>query len=257
MPLPPPDLARHQQSVPPGAPTTQPGRGRNGMAIGAALVGAAVAISAVAVTLALNLERPAAPTTTPTPTPSPSPSASSTPSASPVRNQIAKTPRLGLEVWQGGAASPMSLGDQEDPVTTVAMKAEPFELRVPSLGKDLAMRICAWTDESVFRIEAGAKTESHPCYSPGTGIADFEHGSGTLFLNQEGHNYLIDTRLAKHSEEQDKILVSQFGTAGASTSVDQWKGDVYLSVFIDKDGDDTFDRTGPAEFEYVILDFPE
>lgn len=242
-------------SLPPAAPTTQPSRKRTGLVIGASLVAAAVAVATVAVTLALNMDRPpATPTSSASPSPSPSASASS---SSPAPNQITRSPRLGIEAWQGGAASTMTISSPETPVSTIALKAEPFELRFPSLKKDQAVQICAWTDDSVFRIQEGAKTEDHTCYAPGTGISDFEHGSATLFLHIEGHNYLIDTRMTKHSEDQDKVMFSRIQLGDSATPVGEWKGDVYLSVFIDRDGDRTFDRTGPAEYEYVVLDFPD
>ncbi|MFG1945834.1 serine/threonine protein kinase [Nonomuraea sp. NPDC048826] len=253
VPLPPPGTGPSSQpaSMPPGAPPTQPGRRRAGMAIGASLVAGAVTVATVAVTLVLNLDRPSGGGATATPTPS---AATGTPS--PVQNQIARSPRLGIEVWQGGAASTMAFSDPGKEISSVTMKAEPFELRFPTLAKDTAAQICAWTDDSVFRIERGGKVEDHSCYTPGTGIADYEHGSGTLYLNEQGHNYLIDTRVAKHTDAQDKVLFSTIAKDGATTQVDQWKGDVYLSFFVDRDGDGQFDLTGPAEYEYLVLTFP-
>jgi hypothetical protein len=222
------------------------------MAIGASLVAAAVTVATVAVTLVLNLDRPA----TPTPTPSPGGSAASG-SPSPVENQIARSPRLGIEVWQGGAASTMAFTDEDKEISTVSMKAEPFELRLPKLPKDTAAQICAWTDDSVFRIERDTKVEDHTCYSPGTGIADYEHGSGTLYLNEEAHNYLVGDRLAEHSDTTDKVLFSTIQKGDATTPAGEWKGDLHLSIFIDRDGDKRFDLTGPAEYEYLVLDFPD
>ncbi|MGI5267665.1 serine/threonine protein kinase [Nonomuraea sp. CA-218870] len=236
-------------SVLSGAPATQPGRRRAGMVIGASLVAGAVAVATVAVTLALNLDRPTGGATS-----GPTPSASGTPS--PVRDQVARSPRLGIEVWQGGTASTMAFSDRDREITRVTMKAEPFELRFPTLAKDTAAQICAWTDDSVLRVEQGAKVEDHTCYAPGTGIADYEHGSGTLWMDERAHNHLVDTRVAEHSDTQDKVLFSTISQNGAATPAGEWKGEVYLSFFVDRDGDKRFDLTGPAEYEYLVLEFP-
>jgi hypothetical protein len=45
-------------------------------------------------------------------------------------------------------------GDQD--VVTVSMRAAPFELRFPKLAKDVALQVCAWTDDNVFSVQDGA-----------------------------------------------------------------------------------------------------
>ncbi|GAA3184548.1 serine/threonine-protein kinase [Nonomuraea roseoviolacea] len=235
---------------PPRKDTTRPGQARARAVVrSAVVVGAAAALVAGAVLLTTNLGRGPGPTPTPTPTPS----APVTPAAA---GQLSRTPRLGLEVWQDGAASPLSLSDLDKPVTTVAMKRSPFELRFPTLKKDEALQVCAWTDDSVFSISDGGKVADHPCFRPGTGIADYEYGSGRLYLDNEGHNYLIGTRVSHQSGTQDKVYVSRFFRDKVDTAVADQRQDVYLTVFRDLDGDGTFKRAGEGEYEYVILHFP-
>jgi hypothetical protein len=135
------------------------------------------------------------------------------------------------------------------------MKRRPFELRFPTLPKDTAAQVCAWTDDSVFSVDDGGKVADHPCFRPGTGIADYEHGSGTLYLNNRGHNYLIGDRVGHSSASQDSVLFSTVFKDGASTLLADQKKDLYLTVFIDLDGDGTFKRAAPGEYEYVILNF--
>ncbi|MBN6057241.1 protein kinase, partial [Nonomuraea sp. RK-328] len=243
---PPPHLAANTPP-PPGKDSTRPGQARARVVVRSAVAVGAAAALVVAVFLTKDLGRGPGPTPTPTP--------STTPAAS-TAGQLSRTPRLGLEVWQDGAASPLSLSDLDRPVTTADMKRTPFELRFPTLKKDEALQVCAWTDDSVFSITGGGKVADHPCFRPGTGIADYEYGSGRLYLNNEGHNYLIGTRVSHQSDTQDKVFVSRFFRDKADTSVADQRRDVYLTVFRDLDGDGTFKRAGEGEYEYMVLHFP-
>ncbi|MGW0483417.1 serine/threonine protein kinase [Nonomuraea sp. NPDC003214] len=221
-------------------PVTRPGRRRRGLLVGA--VAAAVAVLAGVVVVVTNLTGAAGPTT-------------SSPSAS-TGNAVVRSPRLGLEFWQGNAAAPLALTDLDAPVTRVSLQAAPFELRFPSVPEERAVQVCAWTDDSVFDITDGAKTADHRCFAPGTGMADFEHGSGTLFLNDEGHNYLIGDRVTRHSDTQDKVLVSSIFQGDTQQPIAEQRGDLYLTVFVDHDGDQVFKQAGEGEYEYLVLDFP-
>ncbi|HUR02565.1 MAG TPA: serine/threonine-protein kinase [Nonomuraea sp.] len=241
---------------PPATPhPTQPSRKRAGVIVGTALAaGLAIALT-VAAAVAINRYRSPQASTSPSASgrAGMSPTVTATPTAA---AQVARSPRLGLEFWQDKAASPMSLTDLDRPITTVTLKRQPFELRFPTLPKDTAAQVCAWTDDSVFSIDDGGKVADHPCFKPGTGIADYEHGSGTLYLNDHGHNYLIGDRVGHSSNSQDTVLFSTVFKDGASTLLAAQQKDLYLTVFIDLDGDGTFKRAAPGEYEYVILHFP-
>ncbi|GAA2647473.1 hypothetical protein GCM10010412_011000 [Nonomuraea recticatena] len=239
-----------QTSKPPvGPPSTQPSRMKGRAVAGAALTAGLAVLTVLAVVIANGMRQP---DTTSGPTPSPSTATSQgTPAG-----QLARSPRLGLEFWQDGAPSLLTLTDLERPVTTVAMKRAPFELRFPTLPKDTPLQICAWTDASVFSVTDGGRTDDHPCFAPGTGIADYEHGSGTLYLNNAGHNHLVGSRVAAHSSTQDKVLFASLFQGGAASPVAQRQGELYLTVFVDLDGDGAFKRAGEGEYEYLVLDFP-
>lgn len=239
-------------SVPPGPePATRPSQGRVGVIAGSAL---AVGVAALVAVIAVIITNQGGGTAGPTGSPTPSRSATTA-----AVGEVARSPRLGLEVWQEGASAPMSL-DQldglDDPVTTVSMKRAPFELRFPALAKDRALQVCAYTDRSVFSIADGDKVADHSCFRPGTGVADYEYGSGTLYLNKQGHNYLVGTRVARHSDTQDKVLFSTIFRDDASTPVTEQREDLYLAVFTDLNGDGVFKRAGEGEYEFVVLDFP-
>ncbi len=240
-------------SQPGRPPATRPGRGRTGMLAGAAAAGLAVLV-VIAVVFTVVRDRPGV-TTTPQPSP-PTGSPTSPGASAQAAGQVARTPRLGLEFWQGGALAPMVLDDLDDAVTTVTLKGAPFELRFPQLTGDRALQICAWTDRSVFAIEDGGKVADHRCFRPGTGLADYEYGSGTLFLDDEGHNHLAGTRVARHSAALDKVLFSTVFRDDVSTPMAEQRQDLHLAVFTDLDGDGTFKKAGEGEYEYVVLDLP-
>jgi len=140
-------------------------------------------------------------------------------------------------------------------VVTVTMKTAPFELRFPKQAKDVAVEVCAWVDDSVFHIEDGASLSTDPRFAPGTGLADYEYGSGTLYLDNEGHNHFVDTRIASQSATQDKVYIAQTWRAQQSSPLQRQRGDLYLTVYIDKNKDGKATLTGPAEYEFVILHF--
>jgi hypothetical protein len=93
------------------------------------------------------------------------------------------------------------------------------------------------------------------CLGPGTGLADFEYGGGTLYLDDQGHNELAGTRISHQSADQDKVYVAQVRRGGRGTPLQQWQGDVYLTIFIDKNKDGKAQIAGPAEYEFVVPRF--
>jgi len=226
---------------------TVPVRRRTGSR--AAVLGAGAALVAIAAAAAITLWPSSGHTGGPTPR-------TSTPAANGGASGLLRTPRLGLEFWQNGAQDGMEFGTRAGKdVVTATMRAAPFELRFPKQPKDVAIQVCAWTDDSIFSVEDGAAVSTSPYFRPGTGVADYEYGSGTLFLNDEGHNHFVDTRIAAQSASEDKVYVAQTWLQQKATPLTQRKGDVYLTVFIDKNKDGTFELTGPAEYEFVVLHF--
>ncbi|WP_344394808.1 serine/threonine-protein kinase [Actinomadura alba] len=234
------------------APTRSPGTLRT-LAIGLGAL-ATVAVLAVAA-LTWNAMRGDR-----SPGPSTPGGDATTPTTAANTGQMARSPRLGLEFWQSGVLAPMSFAKTgEDAggkdVVRVAMRPGPFEFRFPKQPKGLPVQVSAWIDDSIFTIGDGGAVSDNPHFRPGTGIADFEFGSGTLYLNDQGHNYLINERIASHSAALDKVYFGQTWRDRQAAPLQQRKDDIFLTVFIDKDKDRRFSLTRPSEYEYVVLDF--
>ncbi|MFI0445660.1 serine/threonine-protein kinase [Actinomadura sp. 6N118] len=239
--------------LPVGEATTMepppPRRARRGRVVGgiaAAVIAVAIAAGVLASPLLKDSEAD----------PAKSPSAS-TPASGAAAGGITRTPRLGLEFWQGTAA-PMSLSaaaGETNPIVTVQMKAAPFQLRFPKQAVK-SLKICAWTDRSIFTPREGLPTKSDQCLGEGRGMADYEFGSGSLMLNNEGFNYLIDTRIQSLSADTSKVDYSQVYQDRADKPLQQQRGDLYLAIYAPKATDGKFHIVRPAELEYVILRFP-
>lgn len=190
------------------------------------------------------------------PGPTPTPQGGTTSAGATNPGQMARTPRLGLEFWQSGAQGAITFREEGGKdVVRIKMRAEPFEFRFPKQPKDVAVQVCAWVDDSIFAVAEYGEVRNNPFFRPGTGIADYEYGSGTLYLNDQGHNYLIGERIANHSATMDKVYFAQTWSDDKSTPLQQRKDDIFLTVFIDKNKDGEFKLTGPAEYEFIVLDF--
>jgi hypothetical protein len=171
-----------------------------------------------------------------------------------VEGTVARTPRLGLEFWQNGAEAPMSFqpsetGDRD--VVRVSMRPGPFELRFPRQRPEIAVRICAWTDSTIFSLQEGEDFRIHQFFGEGRGLVDYEYGSGTLYLDNQGMNYLVGTRIAHQSEAVDKVYFSQTWN-GAPTSLSRQSTDLFMTIFINKNDDAKFQL---GEYEYMVLHF--
>jgi AraC-like DNA-binding protein len=191
-----------------------------------------------------------------TPTPTPTGNRSATSPTAAAQGGVTRTPRLGLEFWQSGKLAPMTFDAQgTQDIVNVTMQKAPFEFRFPKQATNVAIQVCAWTDSSIFTLTDRGDANTSPSFKTGTGIADYEYGSGTLYLNNEGNNYLINTRIAHQSIYQDKAYFAQVYQNHAGKPLQQWTGNIYLAVWIDKNQNHQFNLTGPAEYEFVVLHF--
>ncbi|GAB7046759.1 hypothetical protein [Catenuloplanes indicus] len=163
---------------------------------------------------------------------------------------LPRTPVLGLEFHQAGAAR--ALTEQRElvpgapahrndvPVIRVGLARQPFEMLFPRQYSRPGLHICAWRDSSIFSVHDGADREDVPFFRSGTGMAEYEFGSGTLELGNDRHNYKAGNRIARHSETLDKIDVAYL----------PHDGDVYLTVFIDMNQNYVIDYN---EYEFLLL----
>ncbi|HEX9964933.1 MAG TPA: hypothetical protein VGB04_08100 [Allosphingosinicella sp.] len=171
--------------------------------------------------------------------------------------QVAHTPWLGIRVVQDGKPVPLAKTDLR--TTVIRLEPRPFRILFPKRKGDAAYQLCAWTGKSIFRAfrprsvpgdpNAGAE---HPCFLPGTGMADTEAGSGMLMLSESGHNYLIDLRLGPDPERPSVYYSALWTRAGGTTPIAAARRPVYVIVFHDKDGDGYLAN---REYDFLVLRF--
>jgi hypothetical protein len=168
----------------------------------------------------------------------------------------ARTPTLGIEIRQASRAvvAPAAGKDKANgrSVVELRMKAGGFQMRLPRQKEGVAVQITAWTDRSIFDVTDGAPVKTHPSFGDATGVADGEGGSGTLFLNAQGNNYLVGEQLFAHSDTTDEVTFFQTQDGAKVTHLAEQHGDVYLAVFIDKNKNGIFDA---GEVEYLVLHY--
>jgi hypothetical protein len=171
-------------------------------------------------------------------------------------SEFSQTPKLGLELWQEGAQASMHSADSSG-ITSIRVKmvAKPFELRFPQPPAHVAVRICGWTDNSVFDLpEPGVQMENTRCFAPGHGVADYEYASGRMVIARDGMNYLVDNRIRPAGDGKAKTYFSNIVTEPYSVvPVADLKGKkLFLTVVIDSNSDQFISY---GEYEYLELDF--
>lgn len=172
------------------------------------------------------------------------------------RNQVRHTPWLGLRFEQEG--QPVRLIMQSLYRTEVRLRPAPFRILLPAHGRDDLYRLAAWTDDSIIReapvgvdLENPGDDEAAVYFGRGTGIADTEAGSGTLYLNRRGHHYLRGLRLGPDPANHVVFYASTFQD-GDEAPMTQMNGRLFLVAFYDEDHDGVMEN---GEYEFIILDF--
>jgi hypothetical protein len=182
----------------------------------------------------------------------------STPPPSVPPSQLDRTPILGVQLWQSGERARMALRTDSkglEAAVDVYLKKAPFEIWFPALGANDEMQLCAWTDNTLFTMFApNSPLPEGPPFGLGTGLADYEFTSGTLYVTKDGHNALFGSRLAPAGNGMQKMYVSTLTTKAAPQGVPiaKFSGDLYIALYIDKRNDNKFDW---GEFEYIQLHF--
>jgi len=172
------------------------------------------------------------------------------------RNEILHTQWLGLRFEQEG--QPARLFMRSLYVTEVRLRPAPFRILLPTHGGDDLYRLTAWTDDSVFReapvgvdLEDPDNDEAAVYFGRGTGIADTEAGSGSLYLNRRGHHYLRGLRLGPDPANH-MVFYSTTWEEGDEAPMSAMNGRLYLVAFYDEDHDGRMEN---GEYEFIILDF--
>ncbi|HEX8482409.1 MAG TPA: hypothetical protein VF650_10935 [Allosphingosinicella sp.] len=171
--------------------------------------------------------------------------------------QVAHSPWLGVRIVQDG--KPVRLVRTDLRTIEVGLARRPFRILFPKRRADVAYQLCAWTGKSIFRAlrprpvpgdpNAGGE---HPCFLPGTGMADTEAGSGVLMLSNSGHNYLIDLRLGPDPERPSVFYSALLTPARRQVPMSEARRPVYLVAFHDSDGDG---YVGNSEYDHLVLKF--
>jgi hypothetical protein len=171
--------------------------------------------------------------------------------------EVIHTPWLAIRLVQDG--KPLRLLRRDLRTTEVRLAPRPFRILFPKGKAGVAYQLCAWTDKSVFRQlrrrsvpgdpNAGAE---HPCFLPGTGMADTEAGSGMLMLDKGGNNYLIDLRLGPDPEHPAVYYSSLWTRAGGQVPIAAARAPIYLVAFHDQDGDGYLAN---SEYDFLVLRF--
>jgi hypothetical protein len=180
------------------------------------------------------------------------------------KGDIGQTPRLGLQFWQQATLAPMKLGPESpDPVVTVSLARQPFEIWFPNLPEKVALRIATATDPTILSIShgcdlsrtdlTGADQRFSDYFGPGHGGADFEYGGAGLFLDsKDACNYFIGSRVQFAAEGMSKVAVGAWVQNGVRIPIYKNVGDVYLLAFIDSNLNEICDL---GELEHLHLRF--
>lgn len=171
--------------------------------------------------------------------------------------QVAHSPWLGIRIVQDG--KPVRLVRTDLRTTEVRLAPRPFRILFPKRRPDVAYQLCAWTGRSIFRQlrrrvvpgdpNAGGE---HPCFLPGTGMADTEAGSGMLMMDPGGNNYLIDLRLGPDSERPSVYYSALWTRAGGQAPIATARRPIYIVAFHDSDRDG---YVGNGEYDHLVLRF--
>lgn len=172
--------------------------------------------------------------------------------------QVAHTLWLGIRIVQDGRPVPLVRTDLR--TTEARLAPRPFRILFPKRSADVAYQLCAWTGRSIFRDlrprvvpgdpNAGGE---HPCFLPGTGMADTDAGSGMLMMDPGGNNYLIDLRLGPDPERPSVYYSALWTRAGGQVPVATARGRrIYVVAFHDGDRDGYL---GNSEYDHLVLRF--
>jgi hypothetical protein len=171
--------------------------------------------------------------------------------------QVAHTPWLGMRIVQDG--KPVRLVRTDLRTVEARLEPRPFRILFPKRRAGVAYQLCAWTGKSIFRAlraravpgdpNAGGE---HPCFLPGTGMADTEAGSGTLMLSDSGHNYLIGLRLGPDPERPSVYYSALWTRSGGEAPIAKARQRTYVVAFHDSDGNG---YVANDEYDHLVLKF--
>lgn len=170
----------------------------------------------------------------------------------PVYSSLDRSPVLGMQFRQNGSEAPMtskSYGPTD--VVTVSLLSQPFELLFPALPKNQAIGINVRYNSSGFDIKEGSLVKNNPSFLPGTGMATYKYGDGTLVVVADAQNYFIGTRAEQASDGRQEVYIASTGPRG-TTPLTSEHNNLYLTVFRQTANPTVFSY---GTYEYFILKF--
>jgi hypothetical protein len=165
---------------------------------------------------------------------------------------IDRSPVLGMQFRQNGSIVPMTYrADGSTDIVTVSLLSQPFELLLPALQSNYALGINVRYNSSGFDLQDGASVDNNPSFRPGTGMANYEYGDGSLIVTADAQNYFIGTRVEQESDGMQGIYIASTGPSG-STPLTKQRNNLYLTMFRQAVNAVIF---GSGTYEYFILKF--
>jgi len=116
-----------------------------------------------------------------------------------------------------------------------------FSIVAPKIDDDVAIQVCASANRKIIdQIKIGGSIDSHPCFTPGTGMAMREtqpplYSVPLIIKTGEAHNYYSDDR---RRSDKDTTIISVNEVANADETP---LGPTYLVVLIDRNKNSTLD----------------
>ncbi|MEL7545337.1 MAG: caspase family protein [Pseudomonadota bacterium] len=191
--------------------------------------------------------------------------------------RLIRTPSLGLQIVQSGETLPLYAEEKDGQIerVIVPVKRQPFVVRLPTSvwsasGMEEEVVQVAFLDrESVFEdLQVNAPVESTPFLRFGTGVADYEFGSGRLWSNDyeygdccPSHNYIVGNRFNASDDAHKGFMVSELFDRDDESNLVESSDAAFLVFYLNKDpsaewvGMRNNDQLEPGEYEKVELRF--
>jgi hypothetical protein len=189
-----------------------------------------------------------------------------------------RTPILGLQFVQDGEALPIYVTSDEMGYTDrsiVQIRRTGLEIRAPEQlwttpdAQEPGLQVAMSADPAIFtHLVVGDDVKETPYFGTGTGMADTEFGSGTLFTTDSehpdccpGHNYVTGGRFNASGTGYRGFFVSQFLNPVNMQDVAAGASSVYLVFYMNRDDPaawtdwEAADTLQFNEFEQVELRF--
>ena len=131
----------------------------------------------------------------------------------------------------------------------VHLACAPFVIRLPVSIADRPLKICAWTDSTIFTREDVRSI----FFGYGNGLAGCHFGAAELGLAKDGFNDYFGNRLEQRDDGTKEIFVAATNLAREHKALTAYSGtELYLLAYSEPACE--YGHTDPlADLEYVVL----